>query len=214
MLNNPTPEVLTRLEEYVCWQVLYINDCACNQVIFLESELKNVHYNGKGAKILYNAARKRVASYLELVNALDFDEDYLVEMSSQMDEYMDGPANNLKKEIQRALDENNIERSSWVAAVETARLITHYAVEVSKQYLSKIQNVSTKCRGLWYFNLSELSNVMEQLGDFVFKTSNVGDKNVDLNKDERVLAAFKKFVKAFTSADNFTTASANTNAMF
>ena len=65
ILANPNPVQLQALEEYITWQILYINDAACNACKFLGDELKTVNYRGNGAKKYYAAAMKRVTAYFD-----------------------------------------------------------------------------------------------------------------------------------------------------
>ena len=214
ILANPNQTQLQALEEYITWQVLYINDAACNACKFLGDELKTVSYRGNGAKKYYAAAMKRVNDYFSKVASVGLDMEYLSDMFSEMDGYVDSPVDRLREAIADVFKENNVEKAHWIASVETARLLTDYAVHISRQYLQRVQKISKKCDAIWHFNLCDLNKVMEEFFCFVAETSSLRDNPIDLNKQEKVIQAFKRFCKEYKDPSNFTNAANSTNEAY
>ena len=96
-MQNLDQNSIYQLENYVVYQILYLNDTACNACKFLGDELKTIPYKSKAVSTLYNALMKRVNAYWEYINIAEVDKYSLAELFGEMDEYLDEPVANFKK---------------------------------------------------------------------------------------------------------------------
>lgn len=202
-MKNPTPEMIRNLENYCLYQILYINDAACNAVKFLESDLAKIPYKGKGARTIYNAAMKRVNAYFELINVCGIDMNSIANLFGEMDGYIDPKVTNLTKAIEDVLTSHNVDNAHWIAKVETASILCEYAVKIGKDYVDRIEKINPKNgKILNKLLIAEISKVVYSLSEFVITVSNCRTE-IDLNNEQSVVKAYSKFSKDFITPKNF-----------
>lgn len=201
-LQNLDSNGIAQLENYIVYQILYLNDTACNACKFLGDELKTIPYKSKAVQTIYNALMKRVNAYWEYINIAEIDKYALAELFGEMDEYLDEPVANFKKTISDFLAENGIEHAHWVASVECAYTMCEYAVVCAKDYLSSLCKVSPNGKYILGLVIEEIRKVAREMSHMV-QTIHVGKTTVDLNQDTHIKSAFKKLNKAYTNPTNF-----------
>lgn len=206
-MKNLNEQQVNTIVNYVSYQIMYMNDAACNACRFLESDLKKIPYRSRGGKILYRALMKRVNAYDELVKSVTkVDINSLAELNSEIDVYMDGAIDNLRYAITELLKKENVENAEWVAEVEAARTMVAYAVQVSKDYIESLSKINKNAYLLSALVILEIKKVMEEFSTFVQTAAHLNDRYIDLNKDERVMTAYRRFNKAFVKPENFISA--------
>jgi hypothetical protein len=209
-MKNPTEQQIHTVTNYVVYQILYVNDAACNECKFLGDKLKNIPYKGKGAQKIYGALMKRINAYWEFVNdILKLNSESLAELMGEMDEYMNGAIDGLRDSIRNVLERHGIGNPDWVASVETARTCVEYAIQVTKDYIEGLKKINKEAYALSPFIITEIGRVADNLADFVQQAAGMGKMTIDLNKDEDALRAFKRLNKAFIKPENFIKAAKN-----
>ena len=119
-LENLTPNQIYQLENYTVFQILYINDAACNECRFLRGKLEKIPYRSKAIRKIYDALMKRVNAYWEMIYSTTIDKDSLANLFGNIDDYMDEPISELKNAIQKVLEENEVPRRSRADRIITA----------------------------------------------------------------------------------------------
>jgi hypothetical protein len=201
-MSNLDDRGAAQLENYVTYQILYINDVACNACKFLGDELKTIPYKSKAVKTIYNALMKRVNAYWEFLNISKIDHYSLAELFEGMDDYLDDKIADFKEAMASCLKENGIDQSHWVASVECAATLCDYATVIAKDYIRAVYSVTPEAKYMLGLVIEEIFKVSRSLADTV-QTIHVGKKVVDLNTNPQIVSAFKKLNKAFVNPENF-----------
>lgn len=209
-MKNPTPQMVQGLENYCIYQIIYMNDAACNAIKFLEPQIGNVQYNhpstSKRLKAIYGGVRRRSDEYMRKI-ANSFDQGSIAELFGNMDEYTEGHIDNLRKSIENVLVRRNIGQSAWIASVETANILCQYAVQIGLDLLGRLERLpgshALLIRGML---IIDVLKAMSDLTDFVASAGHIGNTLIDLNKEPEVVQAFRAFNKAYIKPENFTSA--------
>lgn len=207
MFKNPTPQVITTIENYCVFNLLYLNDTACNAIKFLESDLVKRSYKGKWAKTLYNAAMKRVNAYFELIEqAIDINS--IANLFVEMDGYVDDLVIELKVAIRNALVNNGYEykEAEWVASVETAYTLCNYAVGFGNNCIENLKKLHDNQITISVFKklfIVSIEKVMHNFSNWVVEASPCKYNVVDLNMDAGVRKALGKLNKVYMNPSNF-----------
>ena len=210
-MQNLDEASIARLENYAVYQILYLNDVACNACKFLGDELKTIPYKSKAVKTIYGALMKRVNAYWEFVNMAKIDQYSLAELFGEMDDYLDDRVAEFRQAMIDCLADTGIDHPHWVAQVESAMTLCDYAVTCAKDYIRSISNVSSYAPYMLGLVIEEIYKVAKSMSEMV-QTIHVGKIVVDLNNDPRVARSFKRLNKAFVSPDNFIIASKTADA--
>lgn len=207
MFKNPTPQVIATIENYCVFNLLYLNDTACNAVKFLGNDLDKRCYKGKWAKTLYNAAMKRVNAYFELIEkAVDINS--IANLFGEMDEYTDDLVIGLKVSIRNALVNNGYEykEADWVASVETAYTLCNYAIGFGNDCVAKLEKLHNNKRTISIFRklfIVSIARVMQSFSNAVIDASPYKSNVIDLNMDAGVQKALGRFNKVYMNPTNF-----------
>ena len=202
-LENLTENQIYQLENYTVFQILYINDAACNECRFLESKLNAMPYRSKAIRKIYNALMKRVNAYWDMVYSTAIDKDSLANLFGNIDNYMDEPIAQLKDAIQKVLEENGVPYADWVASVETAYTLCHYAEISSLELIDKVSKYSKEVYKMKVVVISSITNVARNLTESV-QEIHMGKKyDIDLNTNPVTMKAFKRMYRAFSDPQMF-----------
>ena len=207
-MKNLDDAGVAQIENYAVYQILYMNDVACNACKFLGDELKTIPYKSKAVQTVYNALMKRVNAYWDFVNVTNLDQYSLAELFCEMDDYLDDKIEDFKTAMSDFLEKTDISQPHWVASVECASTLCDYATVVAKDYIRSISNVSPNARYLLGLVIEEIFNVSRSLSKTV-QEIHVGKKVIDLNTNPQISSAFKKLNKAFVQPRNFVNAVQN-----
>ena len=109
---------IANIENYAVYQILYMNDVACNACKFLGEELKTIPYKSKAVPTVYNALMKRVNAYWEFLNITGIDHYSIANLFCEMDEYVDDRISDFKSAMTECLTDAGIQQAHWVASVE------------------------------------------------------------------------------------------------
>ena len=202
-LENLTQNQIYQLENYTVFQILYINDAACNECRFLRGKLEKIPYRSKAIKKIYDALMKRVNAYWEMVYSTAIDQESLSALFSNMDDYMDEPIFELKNAIQKVLEENEVPYADWLASVETAYTLCHFAEMCSLELIQKVSKWSKEVYKMKAVVISSITEVARSLTESV-QEIHMGNKyNIDLNTNPITMRAFKRMYKAFSDPRMF-----------
>lgn len=200
--NNLTETEIVQLENYVAFQILYINDVAYNACKFLEPEIKKIPYKSNAVAKAYNALMKRWKTYQAFVDQADMDQNSVAALFCEMDEYIDDTVIEITKAIRTVLYNNAVDYPEYIAKVETAYVVCDYASKISKTLIEKIVKKSKRIVYLIPLIIDEQTRIMGNLADTV-AAIHVRGCNIDLNKEPTVMSAFNKINKSFINATNF-----------
>lgn len=202
-LENLTQNQIYQLENYTVFQILYINDAACNECRFLRGKLEKIPYRSKAIKKIYDALMKRVNAYWEMVYSTAIDQESLSALFSNMDDYMDEPISELKNAIQKVLEENEVPYADWLASVETAYTLCHFAEMCSLELIQKVSKWSKEVYKMKAVVILSITEVARSLTESV-QEIHMGNKyNIDLNTNPITMRAFKRMYKAFSDPRMF-----------
>lgn len=202
-LENLTQNQIYQLENYTVFQILYINDAACNECRFLESKLNAMPYKSKAVRKIYDALMKRVNAYWEMIYSTTIDKDSLANLFGNIDDYMDKPIYELKNAVQEVLTENGVPHADWVASVETAYTLCHFAEMCSLELIQKVSKWSKEVYKMKAVVISSITEVARSLTESV-QEIHMGNKyNIDLNTNPTTMRAFKRMYKTFCDPQMF-----------
>lgn len=209
-MKNPTPQMVRGLENYCIYQIVYMNDAACNAIKFLEPRIENVKYNhpstSKRLKAIYGGVKKRADEYMRKFSN-SFDQYAIAELFGNMDEYTEENIDNLRKSIEDVLVSRNLEQSAWIASVETANILCQYAVQIGLDLISRLERLPGSHPFLMReLLITDILKAMNDLNNFVASAGHIGNMLIDLNKEPEVVKAFRAFNKAYIKPENFTSA--------
>lgn len=203
-LNNLSETEIYQLENYAVFQILYVNDIAYNCCKFLEKELDTVQYKSNAVRKVYGALMKRWNAYREFIKLTGMDQDMVANLFCEMDEYMDAKVTKVQRAITEVLEREEIDYAHWVANCESAATICEYAVEISLRLIEKLSNISKRISILKQIVIAEPARVMVNMSEMV---QNIHvRKEIDLNKEDTIQAAFRQLNKAFCNPENFKSA--------
>lgn len=201
-MQNLDEKGIANLENYAVYQILYMNDVACNACKFLGEELKTIPYKSQTVHKIYNALMKRVNAYWEFVNIAKIDQYSLAELFGEMDDYLDDMIANFKDAMTKCLSSAGIQQAHWVASVECASTLCDYATVTTKDYIKSISRVSPNAKYLLGLCIENIFKVARSLSETV-QTIHVGKTVINLNDDPKIASTFRKLNKAFTNPENF-----------
>ena len=201
-MQNLDEKGIANLENYAVYQILYMNDVACNACKFLGEELKTIPYKSKAVQKVYNALMKRVDAYWDFINKSEMNQYSLAELFGEMDEYLDDRIEAFKTAMTNCLSNAGISQSHWVASVECASTLCDYATMTAKDYIKSISRVSPNAKYLLGLCIENIFKVARSLSETV-QTIHVGKTVINLNDDPKIASTFRKLNKAFTNPNNF-----------
>lgn len=204
-MKNLSPNEKTELENYYVYQILYINDIACNYCKEISVELKKVPYRSNGAKKIYGALMKRVNAYFDLIANCGLDMNSIANFFAERDDAVFDKIYNFKNAIYDVFEKNNITHASWLAACETASTLCDYAVKLCQEYIKRIAKYSSEesARKIKCLVIMSISEVIDSLCKFSYNAAGTGSVNLNLNTDQTVVSSFKRLSKEFLNPDSY-----------
>lgn len=200
--KNLSENDIIQLENYVTFQILYINDAAYNACKFLEPEIRKIPYKSSAVMKVYCALMKNWQRYQDFVSQANINQESVAALFGEMDEYIDDTVVDITQAIRSVLEKNNVELSDYVAQIESAYLVCDYASKISKTLIEKIVKKSKRIVFLIPLIIDKQAHIMGTLADMIAQI-HVKNTNIDLNNEPTVMAAFNKFNKSFINATNF-----------
>lgn len=193
---------IANIENYAVYQILYMNDVACNECKFLGEELKTIPYKSKAVHTVYNALMKRVNAYWDFINNTKVDQYSIANLFEGMDGYLDDKIADFKNAVTVCLKNAGIQYAHWVASVECASTLCDYATMTAKDYIRSVSKISPNAKYLLGLCIEEIFNVARSLSETV-QDIHVGKTVINLNDNPKIVSSFNKLNKAFTNPKNF-----------
>ena len=177
------------------YNIMYVNDLACACVIDMQDYIKQ---QDKETQKIYGALRKRQIEYeRNIARILESKTDFLAEYNSYMDESVQPKLKTFIDELQIALNSVGTENSKFVELTEVARTMVGYSVlnvEKRVEECLKFKKDSVHLRG---YKLNDMLRVAENFSDWVSRKC----KNLDLNKCENVMNAYRELDRVLTDRE-------------
>lgn len=202
LIESKDPSTIFYLENYCLYQLLYINDAACNACKFLGPELNDIPFKTKAPHTLYAAAMKRVNTYWALVNSTEFDQQSLANLFCELDEFFDGNVDDFRVAIRNALEQHNIPHAHALAALECTRTLCDYAVKEGIDLSKSLTEYGGRGNVLRPLIIIDILSVMEQLCSYVYTAVHITTP-INLNEVPEIRDAFTKLHTSHTKAKNF-----------
>lgn len=199
-------EISKEKEEFVLlystYNILYINDLACNLVKELEPFIPN---DDKEAKKIYYALLKRARKYFGMVDKIIGDKVYyLADYFGEMDDISDSLVQNFQHEIECEYENAKIDNCSLYAKVETMRSMCDFAKYTSEIIISRIKRITKKADVLNFYNIEEVVRIANNLANWMYRKIPKGIE-VKFNKDSRTIKSLEKLNEALLDFENFKT---------
>lgn len=186
------------IEYYVTtaiYNILYVNDLACSCIVDLADFVKK---ENKETRRIYSALRKRQIYYdIDIQKMLHKEISFFAEYNSQMDIYARSKLEEFTNAIEKVLKENNVDNARFIALTETARTVVGYSVLNIENRINECLQYEKDCVNLRQYKLEHLKRIAEQLSDWVSRKC----RNIDLNKSEEVMTAYRSLDKVLTSSE-------------
>ena len=185
---------------YATYNVLYVNDIACNLVKELICEIDD---KDKETKKIFGALLKRANEYFKKVESIigtriDYFADYCGEMDDICDPYID----KFRNDLYETYSSHNIENPLWYAKVETMRSMCELAVHSNKHLVERISVKYPRAKWLNYYLIEDISKVANNFTHWVYRKvpKNI---SIDFNQDSDVMVSFRELNTALMEYDNF-----------
>lgn len=199
--ENPSQAHVCAVENYAMFQVLYVNDAAYNCCKSLEGGLAGVPYRTNTVSKRYGALMKRWSAYNALIEKTGIDMNSVANLFSEMDGYMDARVSDFQSAVRGVLEREEVPYAGWIASCETALTMCDYAVNMCRQLMKSLSQISPNARMLSLLIVEEPLKVMRSVTDAVQQIH--VRKDIDLTKEKSVEAAFVRMNKAFCKPENF-----------
>lgn len=185
---------------YATYNVLYVNDIACNLVKELIFDIDD---KDKETKKIFGALLKRAKEYFKKVESIigtriDYFADYCGEMDDICDPYID----KFRNDLYETYSSHNIENSLWYAKVETMRSMCELAVHSNKHLVERISVKYPRAKWLNYYLIEDILKVANNFTHWVYRKV-PKDISIDFNKDSDVMISFRELNTALMEYDNF-----------
>lgn len=185
---------------YATYNVLYVNDIACNLVKELICDIDD---KDKETKKIFGALLKRAKEYFKKVESIigtriDYFADYCGEMDDICDQYID----KFRNDLYEAYSSHNIENPLWYAKVETMRSMCELAVHSNKHLVERISVKYPRAKWLNYYLIEDILKVANNFTHWVYRKV-PKDISIDFNKDSDVMISFRELNTALMEYDNF-----------
>lgn len=203
-LNEHDEVAIANLENFCTYQVLYMNDCACNAILALGSDIPKMNYKTKRPTILYEAMKKRINTYFSAINRSTFDLNSLASLFERLDELVDAKITKVRHSIDGMLAANNIENHEWIAKVETARILLSYAKVTAEGIADEIRQYSPRAYMLRSTLPKDLMDIMDSFCDYVQIAAHI-NQGIDLNECQDIVDAVDAITSAFFNPQKINT---------
>lgn len=206
-MQKVSADVKERIALYATYTMLYINDMACNEIIFLEPYIKEEH---KETKKIYGALQKRAKQYLSDIRKIIGNNNlYFSEYCSAMDDFCDERLEDFKKTVVYSLQQKGVEKYELVGRLESVRILTFHAVTSAEYLIQESTKVLASSQNLKKYILEDIKRVADNLSKWVWfyyklPTIDVSDYNITdkVNALNEVLLKYEPFETAYTAASN------------
>jgi hypothetical protein len=190
---------------YATYTIIYLNDCAANCCLDVCRQVDKANYKGNGAKKICRGLQNRAIAYFDLFNKV-FKEtiDIIAEFNCVYDDFCDKPLLRFRRIITDILNENNVTNAEFIGYVETCRAVCAYACEMNDYMVKKLIKYAPEVVSIKNWRVTPLSNVANDLADFVCEVSNA--KGINLNDNKELIEEFKKWQENMFLYENFKTA--------
>lgn len=202
-LKNPTLNDIYQMENYVAFQLLYINDAAYNCCKLLGDELKKIPYRSNQMKKIYAALMKRWAEYNDMVEHTGLNLNSVANLFSEMDEYVDDCVDGIRKAMRESLSGHDITNSDWLADIQSAVILCIYAVEAGRKMVINITKISPRASCLNALIAKRPLDVIENMSKIAQQAHCKMNYNIDLNKIPEITSALNRLNDTFFNPDNF-----------
>ena len=178
------------------YNMIYVNDLACACVIDMKDKLQE---QDKETKKIFGALVKRQVVYeKEITRIVGNKIDFCAEYNSQMDEKIKSLVQDLYDAIYNFLNKNGVENCTFIALAELCYTITSYSVNSIEKRISECLKYSQDILNLRSYKLSEMEKISRNLCNWLCRKI----KDMDMNKDENIINAYRKLDKALTNVGN------------
>lgn len=197
-------KVFSKQEEYVMlyatYNILYVNDIACNLVKELSYEISE---QDKETRKIFGALLKRANAYFIKVNKIIGEKiDYFADYCGEMDDICDPFIDKFRNSLYETYKSYNIGNEKWYAKVETMRSMCELAVHSNKHLIERISLTYPRAKWLSYYCIEEVFKVANNLTHWVYRKV-PQSVSINFNKDSDVMVAFREMNTALMEYDNF-----------
>lgn len=185
---------------YATYNILYINDEACNLIKELSTEIQSFD---KETKKIYGALNKRAFQYFELLSLVVGDKMiYFADFCGEMDDICDPLIEDFIDIIEDEYKKVNMGNERFLAKLEAMRTLCTVAVEANHKFTTEMVKTMPKANTLKMYSISEMLKIADNLIKWVYRKV-PKEVFIDLNKNERILSAYRKMSSELISFDNF-----------
>ena len=185
---------------YATYNILYVNDVACNLIKELVYELDD---KDKETKKIYGALLKRAKAYFKKVNTIVGDKiEYFADYCGEMDDVCDPFIDKFREELYKAYKSHNIGDEVWYAKVEIMRSMCELAVHSNKHLIDRISIKYPRAKWLSYYCIEDIMKVANNFTHWVYRKVSNG-VTIDFSQDSDVMVSFRALNTALMEYDNF-----------
>ena len=185
---------------YLMYSMLYANDLACNEAKELEVYVCS---KDKETKKIYGALTKRTRNYLSTVNKILGESVYgFSEYCAAMDDRVDGYVQDYSDVLDEAFKDAGVDNYKYLAKAQMVYSLFDMAVYVAEKVVSRASEIHKDGYMLEAYTLREHLKVCHNLVQWIVFVCKM-DKDVHLDKNERVVNAMTKLTQALFDAVNF-----------
>lgn len=185
---------------YATYNVLYINDEACNLIKELSADIQDAD---KETKKIYGALHKRAVQYFDLLSLVVGDKMiYFADFCVEMDDICDPLIEDFIDVVEEEYKKLNMGNERFLAKLEAMRTLCAVAVEANYKFTETMIKTIPQANILNMYSISEILKIADNLIKWVYRKV-PKDVFVDLNKNERIINAYRKMSSELISVDNF-----------
>lgn len=194
----------------ITYNMLYVNDMACNYVKDLE---KSINKSGdKELKKKFGAAIKRVNRYFSMINGIvGKNLDFFAEYNSGMDDIVDDSADNMLNRIEEIFNELAIPNAKMLSKIEMARTIVGLSVTSINIMVHEGRRLNEQIESLYTYKLTELRDIMEDLTNWSFRHIRNG---FNMNNDEKLQKCFQTLRERLMNHENVCNSLTNAEELY
>lgn len=177
------------------YNIIYVNDLACATIIDLCDKIK---HQDKETQKIFGALRKRQKTYEKTINTILAKEiDFLAEYNSYMDDFVQEKIESFVSAMNDMFAKEGYENSEFLALTEVMRTMVGYSVLNTENRVRECLKYKKESVHLRQYKLNEILRVAENFSNWVTRKCN----KLDINKNERVMNAYRALDKTLTNSD-------------
>ena len=185
-----TPELALQLAIY---NIMYVNDLGCACIVDMKDK---VYDQDKETKKIFGALLKRQWKYeKEITKILGEYNELFAEYNSEMDDKIHGNVSDLYEAIYNFMVSNKVENAKFIAYAELAYTIIDYSVNSIEKRISECLKYNKDVVNLRQYKMLGMRDVSRNLCNWLCRHI----KGLDMNKDEKVVNAYRELDKALTN---------------